>query len=100
MKLKYNCIEFVKPEPLDQYDPDYTKTLNEIKKTRAELIEEYKNMMHSSMSNNQTRFEPVNFGQNFPFLKTSQSLKKPRFDDTLKLLLVKNRSFTWLNDKN
>jgi len=76
------------------------KTLNDIKKTRQELIDEYKTMMQTQDSNGQQTplhfrpIEPISFGHNVKFLRTNTitNLKRPRFEDTLHILM-KNKTF-------
>ena len=90
-------------EPLNplnsQPEPEFDKTLNEIKKTRQELIDEYKTMMQSQRANvSQSpihfRNEPISFGKNVKFLRTNtiSNLKRPRFEDTLHILM-RNKTF-------
>lgn len=103
--LKYNFIEFERPtypEYLNTtIDSDYIKTINEIKKTRNELIEEYKSMIHSSLSQSPPKYEAVTFGQNCSFLRTNPTnptIQRPRFEHTLELL-IKNNNKKILNLK-
>lgn len=108
VNLKYSYVQLSADfEPLNsQPEPEFDKTLNEIKKTRQELVEEYKSMMHMQQNNGQQtppvpfRHEPICFGHNVKFLRTNANthLKRPRFEDTLHILL-KNKSF-YRDNKN
>jgi hypothetical protein len=100
LNADFDSLTHLNTQPESSLGLSFDKTLNDIKKTRQELIDEYKTMMQTQDSNGQQTplhfrpIEPISFGHNVKFLRTNTitNLKRPRFEDTLHILM-KNKTF-------
>ncbi len=96
--LKCSYVQFFEEFDVQNFD-NYQRTINNIKKTRKELVDEYKNMMNTAALGSTAypppppsplNYETVLFGQKVDFKSPyATKLKRPTFGQTFQKIFLK-----------